>query len=186
MDLKRMLRLPWRKRSGPSVPQRTTDALRQLYHNHQKQKRHWAFIILSALMLMCLFVVMSLFTTPNLWVVAIPFAVVVYSFFQIRRCGRLARMLRQALAVQSQIDKAQKEAEAKAKAEAEAEAAAEAEREAAEAEKGKRIEPVIRAIVERDHGGQGGANGSGTRETERDGKPAPDEQEADDDEAEVG
>ena len=114
---------------------------------------------MSSLMLVCLFIVMSLFTTPNLWVIAIPFTVILYSYFQIRRCSRLARMIRQALAVQSQIDKAQKEAEERDKAEAEAKAAAEAEK----AEEAERVKPVIEALSERDVADPGGANGSGSR-----------------------
>ena len=158
-----------RKRPAASDPQRTAESLRQLYFIHQKQKRHWIYIIMSSLMLVCLFIVMSLFTTPNLWVIAIPFTVILYSYFQIRRCSRLARMIRQALAVQSQIDKAQKEAEERDKAEAEAKAAAEAEK----AEEAERVKPVIEALSERDVADPGGANGSGSRPPDPPDTPEP-------------
>jgi hypothetical protein len=163
MDLKSILKRVLRRGQAPAKPQRTAESLRQLYFNHQKQKRHWAFIVLSALMLMCLFIVMSLFTKPNLWVIGIPFAVIVYSFFQIRRCGNLARMLRQALAVQSQIDKAQREAEEKAKAGEEERAAAEAK----EAEAAERAKPVIEALSGRGPAEAGGANGAGKKPKDR-------------------
>ena len=173
MDLKSFFRRLLRRSQAPAKAQKTAESLRQLYFNHQKQKRHWAFIVLSALMLMCLFVVMSLFTKPNLWVIGIPFAVIVYSFFQIRRCGNLARMLRQALAVQSQIDKAQKEAEEKAKAEEEERAAAEAK----EADEAERARPVIEALSDRGQAEAGGANGAGKRPKASPEEPRPDEEE---------
>ncbi len=121
----RWVRWPWRKRSRPSMPTRTAAALRHLYFNYQKQRRMWGYSVLSSMALMCLFVVMSLFTDTNLWVLAIPTVAIIFSFFQMRRCSGLVRVLRHALIVQNQIDRAQ----AKAEREAE-EAAKQAEEEA--------------------------------------------------------
>ena len=77
------IRWPWRRRTRPSAPKRTAEALRNLYFDYLKQKRMWGYSVISSMMLMCLFISMSLFADTNFWVLAIPVTAIVFSFFKI-------------------------------------------------------------------------------------------------------
>ena len=93
------------------MPARTVDALRHLYFSYQRQRKMWIYTVFSSAMLMCLFVVLSLFSSADFWLLTIPSAVIVFSVLQLYRCKDICRTLRQTLAVQHQIDQAQTEAE---------------------------------------------------------------------------
>ena len=111
--------LRWRRRQGPqpSEPMSTADALRRLHSNYQKQKRMWLYSVLSSLVLVSLFVVLSLFSSASWWVLALPAAGSIISLTQIHRCNDIVRILRHALVVQHQVDRAQAEAEQQQKEE---------------------------------------------------------------------
>ena len=76
--------------------------------------------MVSSLFLMSIFVVLSLFTDSDLWVITIPLTAIVFSIFQTYRCKDIVKMLRQALVIQQQIDRAREEAEQRRQAEEEA------------------------------------------------------------------
>ena len=111
--------LRWRRRQRPQPPEsiRTADALRRLHTNYQKQKRMWLYSVLSSLVLVSLFVVLSLFSSVSWWVLALPAAGIIISLTQIHRCNDIVRILRHALVVQHQVDRAQAEAEQQQKEE---------------------------------------------------------------------
>lgn len=105
---------PWHKRASSRVPAGTADALRHLYFNYRRQKRLWGYSVLSSVMLMCLFFVLSLFVHPDPWVIVIPLIALAFSVMQLHRCKDIVRVIRQALSIQQQIDREKAAAEAEA------------------------------------------------------------------------
>jgi hypothetical protein len=117
-------------------------------------------------MMSSLFIVFSLFTDTNLWVLTIPFLASIFSVFQMRRCGELVEVLRQALTVQIQIDKKMAEAEKKANEKAETEAAIQAEAQAkldaqSEAIRRARAKEYAEAVLESQAQARADSNGEG-------------------------
>ncbi len=160
----RQIRWPWKKRTPSELPTRTADALRRLYYRHQRQRRLWGYIVLTALLMTTLFLAFSLLTKGGFWVVAIPLIVLIFSIYQIRRNRDLSRLLRQALAIQSQIDKAQEEAQAQDGDEA--------------GQASINADGALPAESDRSRSGNGRTNGSvrkGGREQEEGGEPAGEE-----------
>jgi type VI protein secretion system component VasK len=120
--LKRIFKQPsqTKKQGSESLPTQTLLALRQLNQGYQRQKRLWVYIILSALTLMIVYVMFSIFwaglrvhAIPIAWIIL---AGIVIAVLQVRRCNDLIFSLRQAYQVQQQIEKAQAEREAQEKA----------------------------------------------------------------------
>jgi|GEM_PF-1744840 uncharacterized membrane protein len=182
------IRWPWRKKPPLAPPKRTADALRRLYYNYQRQRRLWGYIVLSALMMSSLFIVFSLFTDTNLWVLTIPAMASIFSVHQMRRCGELVNVLRQALTVQIQIDKKLAEAEQKATLETEAAAEQLAEAQAkvdaqSEAIRRARAKEYAEAVLESQ--AQAGSNGNG-KEKGAESNDAPPTKKEDEDEGEKG
>ena len=96
----------------------------------------------------------------------IPFLASIVSVFQMRRCGELVEVLRQALTVQIQIDKKMAEAKRKANEEAEAEAALQAEAQAkldvqSEAIRRARAKEYAEAVLESEAQVRADSNGEG-------------------------
>ena len=178
------IRWPWRRKRPLAPPKRTADALRRLYYNYQRQRRLWGYIVLSALMMSSLFIVFSLFTETNLWVLTLPFLASIFSVHQMRRCGELVNVLRQALTVQIQIDKKLAEAEQKAALEAEAEEELQAEAQAkldaqSEAIRRARAKEYAEAVLESQAQAQAGPNGNGKeKEKEKEKREEADSSEA--------
>ena len=172
------IRWPWQRKRALAPPKRTADALRRLYYNYQRQRRLWGYIVISALMMSSLFIVFSLFTDTNLWVLTIPFLTSVFSVYQMRRCSELVSVLRQALTVQIQIDKKLAEAERKAQEEAEAEAAQQAEAQAkleaqSEAIRRARAKEYAEAVLESQAQASADSNGEGKDSRSEDGTNGP-------------
>lgn len=99
---------PWRRRGKKKEPKasKSVDALKQLYRNYQRQSQMWALVILSAVAVACLFFVFSVFTPIDLYILLTPLAVVVFAGIQLRKCRSLVGILRHALMIQQEIDKA--------------------------------------------------------------------------------
>jgi len=113
-------RIQSRRRKAPyQVSKQTLQALRQLNQRYQRQKRLWVYIILSAMALLVLYVMFSVFwaglraqAIPIAWIIL---AGIFIASFQVRRCNELIATLRQAHQVQFQIEKAQADRAAKEK-----------------------------------------------------------------------
>ena len=114
---------PWNRTTSP-LSIHTAMALRQLNSRYLRQRRMWIYVILSSTSLICAYVIFAVFL-PTLWEGVIPVVCIVVagtgiSVVQVRRCKVVIRMIRQAYAVQVQIDQAAAAAEEKEGREAEA------------------------------------------------------------------
>ncbi|MFT5369228.1 MAG: undecaprenyl pyrophosphate phosphatase UppP [Candidatus Latescibacterota bacterium] len=100
------------------VPEKASQALRQLIRSYQRQKRLWIYIILSSISLMLLYTLFSLLwaevlhgggVVPVAWIILAGVSIAIY---QVRRCNDVIQTLRQAYTVQFQIEKAEAQREA--------------------------------------------------------------------------
>ena len=113
------MQLPWKRQKRPPVTARTsTGALRQLYSGYQKQTNLWGYTLLSSMVLICLWIVFSVFHEVDFKLLSLPLAGILISSLQMYRIKNISRVLRQAHTIQQQVDKA--EAERKQKADEEA------------------------------------------------------------------
>ena len=119
-----------KKKEAPAVTAKTAlGQIRQLYNHYQKQSNLWGCTLLSSIVLICFWVLFSVFRGVNWSYLSLPLFGILISSLQMRRTKHISRILRQAHEVQQQVD--QSEAETKAREEEEAD------------EQGKKSKPKV-------------------------------------------
>ena len=114
------MNLPWQKKKQAKEPitaRTAIGAIRQLYNHYQKQANMWGFALLSSLILIFLWVGYSVLREVNYSYLSLPLMGIFISAMQMYRIKGISNTLRQAHAIQQQVDKA--EAEKREKEEAE-------------------------------------------------------------------
>jgi len=98
---------PWQRRRKPKKESaRPGGALRQLFRNYQKQAQMWGLVIVSAVVVACLFFLSMVVMEVSLYTFIIPALVVAFAGFQLKKCRSMVAILRHALMIQQEIDKA--------------------------------------------------------------------------------
>ena len=113
------MNLPFKKKEeAPAVTAKTAlGQIRQLYNHYQKQSNMWGCTLLSSIVLICFWVLFSVFRGVNWSYLSLPLLGILISSLQMRRAKHISRILRQAHEVQQQVDQA--EAETKVREEGE-------------------------------------------------------------------
>lgn len=104
------MNLPWKRKPQAAVTANTPiGAIRQLYSHYQKQENLWGYALLSSLVLVFLWIVYSIFQGVYFSYLSLPLAGILISGLQMYWIRGISNTLRQAHAIQQQIDKAEAE-----------------------------------------------------------------------------